>query len=329
MTLYCLSTSLKASDCCKEAGNPDDCADLLQKAAYAWGMYGDTSKTADTYVKAAKILETALPEKAKALYDKGCDMAFPASTPKERIPQLHPGSLEMFRDKFNFLLKQAMYTDALTHASRMISLFRGFGSDNSMTKTMLAITVLQLTVGDVVKAEQTHLQEHFNNSTYLNSKECKLADEFIMAFKNFDGELLVQTQAAPDLNYVDREIQNLARKLTFKSKKKEAGEVGSVTAKVDNMQVQDTNNAGTKSALFASKSSSTTQKYGDETASVSSVPVDMIKEETSTIDGSVANNDDEDDPFDANGNLKSDNDAPAIGGTILPEEEDDDEIDLT
>ena len=114
--------SSKASDCCKEGGDLEECADLLQKAAYAWGMYGDTSKTADTYIKAAKTLESSIPEKAKALYDKGCDMAFPANTPAERIPQLHPGSIEMFRDKFNFLLKQSMYADALAHAPRMTAL---------------------------------------------------------------------------------------------------------------------------------------------------------------------------------------------------------------
>ena len=289
-------------------------------------MYGDTSKTADTYIKAAKILETEEPAKAKLLYDKGCDMAFPENTPSERISQLHPGSLEMFRDKFNFLLKQSMYTDALTHASRMIALFRGFGTDNSMMKTMLAITILQLTLGDVVKAEQTHLQDHFNNSAYLNSKECKLADDFIIAFKNFDVELLDQTQTAPDLNYVDREIQNLARKLTFKSKKKEVREVGAVTGKVQSMQVHDGTNETSKAALFASKSTSM-QKPVDETASVLSAPVDMIKEETSTVDGNVANNNDEDDPFDADGNLKSDSASSTAGA--LPPEDDEDEIDLT
>ena len=319
--------SSKASDCCKEGGDLEECADLLQKAAYAWGMYGDTSKTADTYIKAAKTLESSIPEKAKALYDKGCDMAFPANTPAERIPQLHPGSIEMFRDKFNFLLKQSMYADALAHAPRMTALFQGFGSENSMTKTMLAVTILHLTLGDVVKAEQIHLQDHFNNSTYLNSKECKIADDLIMAFKIFDADLLEKTQGMPDLNYVDREIQNLARKLSLKSKKKRDNEVKSVTKEVDNMQIQDTDDTAAKSALFAAKRTpNDTIKCTDETASVASAPADMIKEEINTIDGSVANDEDNDEPFDEHGNLKSDN-APTT--TKAQYSEDEDEIDLT
>ena len=223
-------------------------------------MYGDTTKTADTLIKAAKILEEKLPEQAKLLYNKGCDMAFPLNTPNERISQLHPGSLEIFRDKFNFLLKQSMYIDALPHAERMIVLFQAFGSDNSMTKIMLAITILYLTLGDVVKAEQTYLQEHLNNSTYLNSKECKLADELIMAFKNFDVELLDKTLSSPDLNYIDREIQSLARKLTLKSKKKDK-DIGSLTTKMDTMQVQNSGETSAKSALFGSKNINKTSKF--------------------------------------------------------------------
>ena len=296
-------------------------------------MYGDTTKTADTLIKAAKILEAKLPEQAKLLYDKGCDMAFPLNTPKERISQLHPGSLEIFRDKFNFLLKQSMYIEALAHAERMISLFQAFGSDNSMTKTMLAITILYLTLGDVVKAEQTYLQEHLNNTTYLNSKECKLADELVMAFKNFDVELLDKTLSSPDLNYIDREIQNLARKLTLKSKKKDK-DVRSLTTKMDTMQVQSSGETSAKSALFGSSKTSSKPNADEQIASVSvsSAPVDMIKDEISTVDGTIANNDnddndDDDDPFDADGNLKADT-VPTASANAEPEE-DEDEIDLT
>ena len=83
----------------------------------------------------------------------------------------HPDWMLFFRrDKFNFLLKQSMYADAILHAEKMITLFQAFGSDNSMVKTMLGVTVLNLALGDTVKAEQKHLQEHFNVATYLSSK---------------------------------------------------------------------------------------------------------------------------------------------------------------
>ena len=134
---------------------------------------------------------------------------------------LNPSSLDIFRDKFKFLLKNNKLLEALQHAEKMAMLFEAFQTESSMCKAMLSTTIILLSLGDIVKAEQIYLQEHLNNSTYLNSKECKLADEFILAFKNYDIELLEKTQASPSLNYIEREIQDLARKLSLLSVKTE------------------------------------------------------------------------------------------------------------
>ena len=156
---------------------------------------------------------------ALELYNRGLDIACPRSMTKERMGTLHPQVLEMFRDKFNFLVQHDMLTDAILHAEKMVDLFEAFESESSMCKMMFSITVLTLSSGDVVKAEQVYLQQHLNSSTYINSKECKMADDFILAFKNYDLDLLDKALACPDLNYVDREIQKIARRLSFLNSK--------------------------------------------------------------------------------------------------------------
>ena len=103
---------------------------------------------------------------------------------------------------------------------------------------------------------------------------------------------------------------------------------------MDTMQVQSSGETSAKSALFGSSKTSSKPNADEQIASVSvsSAPVDMIKDEISTVDGTIANNDnddndDDDDPFDADGNLKADT-VPTASANAEPEE-DEDEIDLT
>jgi hypothetical protein len=146
--------------------------------------------------------------------------------------------------------------------------------------------------GDVVKAEQVYLQDHLNNSIYLSSKECKMADEFILAFKNYDLELLEDTKNDQNLNYVDREIQNLARKLNFKAKKNKVVGVGGGgggrggSAKLVAKVSSDTSAPippfpSAEKVKFALKPPPTSDKDGDGAAVVSAANGinDMMKKE--------------------------------------------------
>lgn len=54
-----------------------------------------------------------------------------------------------------------------------------------------------------------------NNSVYLNSNECAVAESFLNAFKNFDIEALDKARGPTSVMYADPDFQDFARALTF------------------------------------------------------------------------------------------------------------------
>lgn len=100
-------------------------------------------------------------------------------------------------------------------ANRMIDIFEAFGSESSMCKMMLTITFLELHMGDVVRAENTFLNVHLNNSFYTKSKECEVADLYVMAFKRQDITKLDEAKSHVQINYLDKEIQVIAKNLSL------------------------------------------------------------------------------------------------------------------
>jgi hypothetical protein len=222
-----------------------------------------------------------------------CELAWPQVTPKERIGTLHPNTLEIFRDLFAFYLRNNMVDDAIAQAERLVVLFQAFQTESSMCKIMFAISVLLLSKGDVVKAEQVYLQEHLNNSQYISSKECALAEDFIMSFKHLDMEKLAAAQASTTLIYVDRDVQDYARRLSLLTSKTQ------VERNLDKLSHE-----------------------------MNSLTVGGIG--VATRSAAASNDTSEDDPFDAQGNLKENSisTAAAVGKSSY-HSTGDDEIDLT
>jgi hypothetical protein len=97
----------------------------------------------------------------------------------------------------------------------MIDLFESFGSESSMSKMMLTVTFLELHMGDVVRAENTYLNCHLNNSVYIKCKECEVADLYVLAFKRQDITKLDEAKSHTQINYLDKEIQSIARNLSL------------------------------------------------------------------------------------------------------------------
>ena len=144
----------------------------------------------------------------------------PADLDKGLLPTCPACTLDIYRLYFKLLVKADKSTNELINvAQRIIDISDAFQIESTMCKFMLAITFLQLFSGDIVLADQTYLNNHLNNSLYIRSKECELADDFIAAFKRQDAEKLELTQKNNHMNYLDKEIQILGLRLTlFKPK---------------------------------------------------------------------------------------------------------------
>ena len=205
-----------------------------ERSAELWGANGELDKCAETLAKAAKELVQVQPSQALALYKRACDLICAPDTPPEAMGRLHPSAIAIMRDTLAFMLsdncrqeevtgkakaRSAINTikdgSALAHAKRLVQLFQGFEMESSMCKTMCAVTVIQLTMGDIVQADHTYLQDHLSNKQYIVSRECRLAEDFIMAIKTHDIDKMDAALSNTDLNYLEpREVVLLCKKLS-------------------------------------------------------------------------------------------------------------------
>lgn len=78
----------------------------------------------------------------------------PSDTPEDALGRVHPKVLDIFREAFAFLLRERRLQEALTHANRMVQVFKAFESESSMCKTLFAVTILQLSMGDIVQVRR-------------------------------------------------------------------------------------------------------------------------------------------------------------------------------
>ena len=113
---------------------------------------------------------------------------FPKSTPSDAVAKLHPKVLDIFRDAFLFFVSEKMFPFALSTARRSIQIFTAYDSEVSLCKMLTSVTIIQLSAGNVVQADETFLQEHLSVSVYLRSKECALAEDLLTAMKSRDVE---------------------------------------------------------------------------------------------------------------------------------------------
>jgi hypothetical protein len=161
-------------------------------------------------------LEEEKLNEAVDLYARACEMLCPIDTPKEMLGKTPPLTLETFRAYFRCMLLQKGPDESLIPlCNRMIDIFEAYGTESSMCKMMLTLTLLELYTGDVVRAENTYLNTHLNNPIYARSKECELADLYVMAFKRQDITKLDEAQQHVQINYLDKEVQALAKKLSL------------------------------------------------------------------------------------------------------------------
>jgi len=196
-------------------------------------------------------------KKAEDTYFKAINILCPDDTPLEAIKKCHPSLIELLRSALTFLLRCQAYQSALTLSRKMIKVFQAFELEAALCKAMASVTVIQLTLGDVVAAQQTYLQEHLNNALYIRSKECELMDNLLMACNNMDADLLDKVKMDPQLQYFDGEMQKLVRQVALFDLNSE-DPVESQPIKV--LPVQD------KATLFATKQEATSSSSSNKAA---------------------------------------------------------------
>jgi len=206
---------VKASEVAKLGLDISEVVESMRKASQYFGIDGKIDKAAEMIYKLAKEYDSYEKfDDAITAYMEACDMILPDKLTKTSLDGIYPGILDWMRDAFKCYLKSNNLQDALDFAKKMVIVFDSFDSEMSMCKTMVSMTIIQLAMGDIVAADQLFL-EQLGNNQYINSKECRLAESFVMAIKLSDIDALDQAQRCVDLNYLEREIQILAKNLSI------------------------------------------------------------------------------------------------------------------
>ncbi|CAE7644465.1 snpC, partial [Symbiodinium microadriaticum] len=212
-----------------QQGDRRQAATIFHRSAMLWGVSGEVTKTGEFLIKAAKELEDVDPAQARDYYYEGLGHIIPEDTPTDMMSSTPALAPDMLRAAFSFLLKlrasspdnardPSRYTvptqEVLSFAARMLRVYEGLESEASLCRMMVTITILQLELGDVVAADRTFL-DHLGSSAYLKSVECKLAEDFLQAFKQMDVDLLDEAQRSHHLIHLDRDVQKIAATLSL------------------------------------------------------------------------------------------------------------------
>merc|ERR1712087_968664 len=85
----------------------------------------------------------------------------------------------------------------------------------SLSRAYLNETFLQIAMNDIVAADKTFMEVHLQRNSYLSSRECKLAEDLIRAFKSMDYDALeaCKLENRHALAHLDPTLRNLVLEL--------------------------------------------------------------------------------------------------------------------
>ncbi len=108
---------------------------------------------------------------------------------------------ESLQSVLYLLVSSTEYATALYVSGAITTLLSQDGvSTLSLSRAFVAETIITLAMGDPIAAEENFLRRHVQKSTYLTSRECKLAEELFRAVKDRDPDALEEARAVKGSN---------------------------------------------------------------------------------------------------------------------------------
>jgi hypothetical protein len=100
--------------------------------------------------------------------------------------------------------------DALYVFGAMTRYFLDDGvSTVSLFQCFLAVSCVQLAMGDVVAAEKTYMEVHLQVDSYLTTDYCKVAEGLVMGVKEFNGEKVEEMKKERIVGIIDGEVRRI------------------------------------------------------------------------------------------------------------------------
>lgn len=114
---------------------------------------------------------------------------------------IRPYAHEPLQEVMYMLLNFSEYASALYVAGAITAFLSQDGvSTLTLSRSFVAETIITLAMGDPVAAEENFLKRHVQKSSYLTSRECKLAEELFRAVKTRDDEALEEARSVKGSN---------------------------------------------------------------------------------------------------------------------------------
>lgn len=215
-----------------------DAANYHKKAAEAWTQMNERSKAAKSTVEAALALNygqegTMLSKESLECMEEAIEAHVPdvlnpyaryrqtghsafvdpnseetVEFPSEQTLQLANEHLvsksyshEPLLELVNVLVGFGEYASALYAAGAASYILERDGiSTLTLSRVYVVETILTLAMGDPIAAEQQFLNKHVQKTSYLSSRECKLAEDLFRAIKMRDADALEEARSPSGSN---------------------------------------------------------------------------------------------------------------------------------
>ena len=207
-----------AAECWRQMNEPAKAAASEVKAALAF-LHDDTSDVIakDSLTAVEQAIECFVPDPLNpyARYRQTGVSAFLDPESEETATNPSAQTLEFCKNHIvsraythepileviYLLVGYGEYSSALYAAGACSTILSRDGvSTLTLSRSYLLETILTLAMGDPIGAEQHFLQIHCQKTHYLNSRECKLAEELFRAIKSRDIEALEEVRSPEGSN---------------------------------------------------------------------------------------------------------------------------------
>lgn len=202
-----------AAECWRQMNEPAKAAASMVQAALAF-LHGDTSDviSKDTLAGIEEAIESFVPDPLNpyARYRQTGVSAFIDPDSDETATNPSAQTLEFCKNHIvsraythepileviYLLVGYSEYSSALYAAGACSTILSRDGvSTLTLSRSYVIETILTLAMGDPVGAEQNFVQIHCQKSHYLNSRECKMAEDLFRAVKFQDIEALEEARS--------------------------------------------------------------------------------------------------------------------------------------
>ncbi|XVE91055.1 hypothetical protein DITRI_Ditri20bG0125500 [Diplodiscus trichospermus] len=188
----------------KELLNWTEVIDFYRRASELYMQCDRAQPASDSFAKAARAVEDALPDDAIKLYTDACVVL--EDDGKEQM------AFDLYRAAASIYVKLEKYTDAATFFLRLGLAADKCNAKNSQCKAYLSAIIVYLYAHDLKQAEKCY-NDCSQIDAFLRSDQNRSASKLLSAYREGDVEEIKRVAQSSTISNLDNVIIKLARKL--------------------------------------------------------------------------------------------------------------------